>query len=407
MPLEGKETPEGNIAVEGKKETRASNLADGMSSVEAFTEKGDINQFLQNIKRVGAHFNWSPETKLTVLLAKVSQAVFFYIRTNPSTRDSNDYGKICQALCDRYDRQGPAKTWQAKRDFDNCKQKNGESAFEYAQRLRETGWKTIPVDASGGLEANKVAMIESCLLEKFRDGMFPRYSKYLWLSSPKTLEEAIELAERMEAAENIPQRQGAIEAITDENLSINKHTPQVYPSARPPPVQGPSAPRYNNGWGNPNNNRATYNRQSYSRNIICYFCENPGHIQRECRLFIKMNPRGPAGGVNRQYNRPTQRQITNWQPTQETRVGNPTENSNRGNYNSRGLYNQTVRQTALQPNANVTEVWQDPDNTHVNNAEVEVMDRERLDRFIAERERFVEELQLGDTTVGHLENHLN
>lgn len=163
-------------------------------------------------------------------------------------------------------------------DLQECKQTYNEPVSQYALRIETCLSQLLTeISISHGHKSREMigrtAAMEELALHHFQMGLVPRISNIVRCRSPKTLNEAINIA------------------ISEEKIqqSILKHSPS---NARPDKISNIQSksfqirrnqnPNYSYNQNLPNNSNYP-NRHGSSTNIFCRYCKTPGHTLEQCR----------------------------------------------------------------------------------------------------------------------------
>ena len=207
--------------------------------------------------------------------------------------ESKDYSAVCECLTLRYGKTGMGLEWQMKLQ---CRvQRPGESLLDFAGELRMIASKAFP-DWSNG-------QLEELVRNQFIQGLVsPTVQMQLMKDMPRSINDAVELARKLETAEQaqrrlcqerrdqipasalLPVGRGALEDKLDRlTADVQKLTERMAGLSSEPLSTDKSEPR----------------RRTPLR---CWHCRQPGHVRRECPALQQQTPlnsRGPAGEVYR------------------------------------------------------------------------------------------------------------
>lgn len=165
-------------------------------------------------------------------------------------------------------------------DLQECKQTYNEPVSQYALRIETCLSQLLTeISISHGHKSREMigrtAAMEELALHHFQMGLVPRISNIVRCRSPKTLNEAINIA------------------ISEEKIqqSILKHSPSnARPEQKLSNIQSKSFQIRRNQNPNtfnrnlPNNPNSNYpNRHGPSTSIFCRYCKTPGHTLEQCR----------------------------------------------------------------------------------------------------------------------------
>lgn len=163
-------------------------------------------------------------------------------------------------------------------DLQECKQTYNEPVSQYALRIETCLSQLLTeISISHGHKSREMigrtAAMEELALHHFQMGLVPRISNIVRCRSPKTLNEAINIA------------------ISEEKIqqSILKHSPSNTRPDKISNIQSKSFqirrnqnPNYSYNQNLPNNSSYP-NRHGSSTSIFCRYCKTPGHTLEQCR----------------------------------------------------------------------------------------------------------------------------
>lgn len=303
-------------------------LSDGLACIPVFEGNTNVMSFIRAIERTATLLKWDDIVKLNAVFARISPAVREYLETNPALDNANNYESIIGALIERYNRKGPACLRQAKQEFKECRQRNGESVYDFSQRIWQLGLRTMPATTDDAKKLIYNAQTQESILEKFKDGILSKYAKFVWVSDPKTLSEAVDICERLEL----------------EDLSTTRHN---YISA----VEMPREQNLSHFYNPPGQqNKAIPVRTNQNITARCFSCNQVGHFRRNCRFGERNGNFQQRFNNNSRYNNNTSRfNNNNYTPTfnYPPRSNNQRFNNNyaqRNNYQQNGFNNRVFYQ---------------------------------------------------------------
>lgn len=209
----------------------------------------------------------------------------------------------------------------ALQEFSVTKQLTGESIRDFAVRLETLASKNLHAKIEG-TEVMSEAFRNQLIVNQFINGLNPNIKSILIIQNPTTLNDARQLAERIEKAQsgnvehiNVAQtqenslsklllEQTAQYAKTVETLqkSLDEMKIELEKSKSEYRMQDNFRQRgRGHGW-QVNRNRESDRRQSGQSNIVCFRCERRGHFARDCSWDFSRNTQGQRGrGLERGF----------------------------------------------------------------------------------------------------------
>lgn len=247
--------------------------------VPSFTGDGNgvgIQDFLNVLEQVGIMGAWKDEQLIGVARCKMVGAAYSFAWHDEDVQSANAYDRFKQLALDRFDTE-PQHVKMEK--FYGARQERGEDVRSFATRVRKLGNDSLgKFEGERADEKKEVAkeVVKQQLRTQFLNGLRDPVRRFALSHSPKTFEEAVEVAVREERNERLVggtqtvrkvdveqertdmlERLERLEVLLARSLSLNEERERHS--------------RY----------RPTGRREG--RQVICYKCGKPGHIARNCQ----------------------------------------------------------------------------------------------------------------------------
>jgi hypothetical protein len=159
-----------------------------------------VKEFIRNIKLVAETGNWDENDKKFICRLKATGAAGGCLEAHPELLSSqatfNDYEKV---LTQRFEKTLDPERWLL--TLSTIKQANGEGARAFADRCRQIGLKATPTPSDPREAEWSRAQLDRTLLAAFVRGLKGAAAVTLQIHPPKSLEDAIEAAERVESVQ--------------------------------------------------------------------------------------------------------------------------------------------------------------------------------------------------------------
>jgi len=273
-----------------------------------------IGEFFEIIEGSAAIGNWSEADRKQICALKLTDAARAFYSATPELRD-------------------PAITWQ---DFKArfqarfrdvrtvqyhfgqlymARQRKTETAQEFLDRCRLLARKTVPCVTDPFLQRAYNEQAEQVLLAAYTKGLIGTGGRQVRYASPKTAEEALQIAINVSQAE--------IQEARDNAFYVDAEAVEITPAGRlrEPAVHHTTARKSVGGAANgrkahrdgqqPSKQTAAASSAQQRNQIVCYECRGYGHIARDCanRRPVKGNSHVAQSAstttVQRQVNAPT------------------------------------------------------------------------------------------------------
>lgn len=197
--------------------------------------------------------------------------------------EKHSYEKVRAKLIEKIDRSNNISYLQ---DFFNKVQKNGENVEDYSMALKKAFNKAFK--ASNSEDASKA------LLGRFRTGLVPEIQSIMCTTEPKSYEEAVEMASKIEKSLELKFNKLSINSVEKHNNYENykNYDKKPYSRSRPRTMRRSPTPFNRNStdrkFDRSRSNSSSSRASSPQRNV-CYNCRKPGHIAKYCKSRVNTN----------------------------------------------------------------------------------------------------------------------
>jgi hypothetical protein len=246
-----------------------------------------VENFLKSIAEAGAMLGWSEDHQMAVAKLKCTGSAYTQIQYNSNIQDARDWYALCQAFIDAFQDRVPIFFHQ--QELATSRQRVGETAREFANRLRILGLKTIPNTPLPVERQVYRRVLDQNLLMYYIAGLRDGIRRFVQHSNPLTFEEAVSTAEREEFNDRLtstlqrPIR--AVNAVQERPRYRGEPNGAPYNQGRPRAGYNPGG-RPNQGemrcYGCNEMGHGRWECPTPFKNMTCYFCDQKGHIQYYC-----------------------------------------------------------------------------------------------------------------------------
>lgn len=171
-------------------------------------------------------------------------------------------------------------------DLQECKQTYGEPVSQYALKIETCLSQLLTeISISHGHKTREMigrtAAMEELALHHFQMGLIPRISNIVRCKSPKTLNEAVNIAISEEKLQQSILKHSPSNARPDKTSHIQPRSFQIRRNQNPSTLYNQNSSNY------PSNSNSSYPNRHYtntnSSNAFCRYCKTPGHTIEQCR----------------------------------------------------------------------------------------------------------------------------
>lgn len=263
-----------------------SNITGMLNTVPMFSGEPHttpINHFIARLEDAALMGNWSLIVLVIIFKQRLVGAALDYFNSNPHFTSAN--WETLTTAFRKWFHNVPSLD-NSLHAFFQCRQKHGESAKLYLTRLKLTGLGSNPPNYQNEEENAIRACINKALLSTFLKGLRDDSGRLtITMHKPRTIDEALALAEEHEHLKTQESRVRAIE-------ETSHMTDLIQLIQYPPHVLTPSTPQVNLAQNSPQNLQREY-RPNNNNTITCYRCGGLGHFANTCSTPSNM-PRQQA-----------------------------------------------------------------------------------------------------------------
>lgn len=222
----------------------------------------DVKTFCYYVDEISNIGKWSDADTASAVRISLRGEAQQYVMLNNDLRATQSWPTLKKALLERYT---PTETpgWNAAK-FSQCVQRRGESVRSYIDRLQQTGNKLIVPCENAEERKIRAELHGERLLTQFLEGLLPELRRPVLHKTPKDLKEAQEAAKLAETIEK-----QLSEGTREEN--------PVYAV-----VTSPQQPQPATSGMHKFNRKPVVRKERDCSNIMCFLCEDIGHISRFC-----------------------------------------------------------------------------------------------------------------------------
>ena len=300
-------------------------------------DEDDVEEWFLSFERIGVLNHWTKITSGERLPIYLKEKVLNIWYNMPEDQRYN-YDQVKTRILEKFDMSSKASNAVK---FYSRNQSKSESVHDYAGDLAKAFRKMSKDNAAS----------EDLLLEKFKDGLIPELKTFMSIADPKSYDDAVLLASKLEKSLVIKEEVGTINHVEENNNNRsrgNYRNNQNYRNRSP----------YQNNQGNDNNyNRNYKNNNRYDRSqsrgrkpLKCYNCHEYGHKAIDCPENIdNNNNNNSSNNSNQNKNNHQNNTKNNYQYSNNNRRYNNNNNysnnrNNRSNNNSNQNHNQNQNQ---------------------------------------------------------------
>lgn len=166
----------------------------------------EVEAFFNTLDLVAEEHAWDDKRKVRVAKIRVAGEARSHVMCNEELRDTQDYQTFKQGLIKRF--QGRNTSWYYRDRLTSIRRRSGESLEAFVDRVRQLNKNTYELTTSE--ETNRVLLQEAehRALDAFFRGLQPEFSCKVRQSFPKTIEEALSIAVRLQEIDSTMRPQG-------------------------------------------------------------------------------------------------------------------------------------------------------------------------------------------------------
>lgn len=206
----------------------------------------NINLFLTQFNDITKLANLDDSVKLIIIKTKLREKAYEYSMENSDMKEINDYKQFCKKLKQKYAPQIDFAHQQQKLLALN--QTNESNVEDYAEQIKKATKLFLDAAELSNSEGAK-DFTHKMMLNKFLEGLKSNIQLEVRKESPKTFDEAVEIARRIEKAVNLTPQDSSvqnqilidtimnmqqkysekIDALTEQlnNINVNKNSQQT------------------------------------------------------------------------------------------------------------------------------------------------------------------------------------
>lgn len=166
-----------------------SSIGDFLDSIPVFSgeESGlPLEDYIDRIKMLADHANWSESDKVLVLKLKLSGIAARFIRDNPRLKEEKSFSQILKALRDRFS--SIECLHSNLRSFLQSYQRPNESVRQFAARVEASSYKTVMPELLNDKIANQQRLDVLCSV--FIEGLKPHFKRLILPQNHKSFDSA-------------------------------------------------------------------------------------------------------------------------------------------------------------------------------------------------------------------------
>jgi hypothetical protein len=261
----------------------------GAVSIFDGSNTSDVSEFFESIDEIGAIAKWTDVEKCAIAKIKTTGEARNFLRANPEfcrlpwlelkNRFKEEFSKVISSA-------------QAAQQFACCYQRQDEKVRQYENRLKLAGMAMIRLTDDNERNKERMIVLQEQLHTQFCVGVNKKIQRYVLSSSAKTFKEAVEVAIKEEANENLVSNK-EINAVYQNGGHVNLS--RRYESPPRPTWTNPSTSRGSdhtrggrqNFSYNSNRNQPQQQRNKFTQ-FKCYVCGEPGHISKYCQKPVEI-----------------------------------------------------------------------------------------------------------------------
>ncbi len=245
-------------------------------------ETEDITEWLLKWDIAAAANNWSDEQQLQMIPAYLSgRAARHFWRMPQEAR--RDLEQLKDLLEDTFNTE--EKKFLARQKLQEITQGSRESVMEFSERVDR-----LVIKGHDGLDSTERKDRIAC--ESFVKGLRPEIKETVWEKSPHTFQEAVTAAERREVYLNSVGRRGKVNEISDDvmaaiqkfNEDRTRSNEEIWQAIKnlTVAVQDLAVKTAESSQQQIFRQQNFRGNRPNTRSLVCYECNQPGHIKRNC-----------------------------------------------------------------------------------------------------------------------------
>ena len=260
------------------------NLSIGLDAIPTYDGTTSIGEFLNIIEDTSTIVNWTEQQKISVTRLKLRFKAKQYIEAEPTLKITTSWDELSTSLRKQFSAHYVAGT--AMKQFVECRQRSGETCRQFLTRLKILGHQTFTSTGDAIKDAIIKGNLQSDISTQFSLGLLMPIKQRVLSGNPKTLEDALEIAEREESIENYLRAKDC--------RAINHHAEKgtrwkKSPSSNKLVCYQCRQPGHFKATCPQNNTDNQYKERQDRSRIICFKCNKKGHYARNCRTRSNMN----------------------------------------------------------------------------------------------------------------------
>lgn len=282
------------------------------------TSEVKIDEFISQIEYISSVGEWPADKLIALAKSYLKGEARLFLRSHPTLNSTQDWDFFRNTLKEQYDPKPDNRTTE--KLFVNCYQTRNENIATYASRLRTIAGRLLEPGITAEEKPVIDKFIDKRMLQQFTSGIIPTLQRDVLIANPKTFDEAIVIAKRMEEIYSYV-RGDEVDVINNSSsndahivATLNNIVSRLdkIDNAQVPTTSNNSQNFYRPNNTNSNSNRnnqqhLNQNRYTYTRNhqgnnryqnnslrnpsntvtrnqtnIMCFHCQNMGHFSRSC-----------------------------------------------------------------------------------------------------------------------------
>lgn len=263
-----------------------------------------IDEFISQIEDVSSVAEWPPTKIVALARTSLRGDARNYVRTHPELKSTTNWQIFRTLLKDRFDPKPDSQTIE--KAFSNCYQMKNENLVAYSSRLRTIG---IQLHEPGANDVEQRAIdriVDKRLLQQFTNGLLPSIQRDVMIHSPKTFDEAIERAKKIESINSYVYREdintvnynsqqnellGSLNEIVTKFTAALEATQSQHQNHQTNFPRNSSRGFYNHRTQGNRRENFGHARNQDRNNVICFKCQFRGHYANQCPQIPPNSPK--------------------------------------------------------------------------------------------------------------------